>query len=86
VAAEEDAGMFGFERSLDNDRVLVVLNVSDTATSHTELGGMVMPTGFPPGTVLHAQFPPDANDTVTVDASGGVVVSLPPRGVRVFTP
>jgi glycosidase len=83
--SEEDAGTFAFERSTPMQRVLVVLNVSDTQTSHTANGGSIMHTGFAPGTVLHAKFPEGGSD-VTIDSTGGALVTVPARGVLVLSP
>jgi alpha-amylase len=87
VADEQDAGLFAFERSLDGETVLVVVNSRDAAaeTSTSTLGGADMLTSFAPGTVLTNVFADDdPNDTFTVDAEGRVRVPVPARGGKVL--
>ncbi len=91
VAAEEDAGIFAFERSDATGRVLVVVNTSDTKTSETsaaQLGGGPMVTGFAQGTSLTDILAPagDPAALVTVGAAGALTVQVPARGVRVLVP
>jgi glycosidase len=84
VGAEEDAGVYALERAIADDRVLVVLSVSDAHPSHTAFRGMTMPTGFAPGTGLRAAFPPGSAERLAVDAGGHVTVSVAPREAKVF--
>jgi glycosidase len=87
VADEQDAGIFAFERSLDGETVLVVVNSRDAAgeTSTSATGGEDMLTSFAPGTVLQNVFADDdPNDTFTVDADGRLRVAVPARGGKVL--
>jgi glycosidase len=83
--SEEDAGAYAFERSLEAERLLVALNVS-AHPAHTAFGSEHMQTGFPGGTALHALFPPDSAQQVTVEPDGRVVVQLAPRELVVLSP
>jgi len=79
VGAEEDAGIVAFERSYDGETALVVINTTDSNTSHTSYQGNDMPVAFPPGTVLHEVFPTDSTRTFTVSSGGTVNVDVGPR-------
>ena len=91
------AGVLGFERFTNTERVLVLINTDDTdwkdATRDDGTSGTgerlirPMTTGFAPGTTLvNVIDEPDATDEVVVAADGVVTISLPPRGVKVFVP
>ncbi len=89
VAAEQDAGIFAFERSYLGKTVLVVVNTSDTKTSETSainVGGGAMSTSFPSGTHLVEVLSNDPAQALTTDAGGTLIVSVPPRGAKIFVP
>ena len=82
---EQDAGIIAFERSLENETLLVVVNVSDTKASQTALANDAMKTSFPAGTVLINVFADDdPNDTLTVGPNGTVLATIPARGGKIF--
>jgi glycosidase len=86
---EQDAGMLAFERTLGGKTVLVVINTSDLKTSETSSsaqGGAPMMVSFPPGTKLAEVYSGDPAATATVDSAGGLTVSVPSRGVKIFVP
>jgi alpha-amylase len=66
------AGLMAYERSYEDDRVLVVLNSHPIESSQATI-----PTGFAPGTKLHDAL--YRKTSVTVDQNGNVTVELPPR-------
>jgi glycosidase len=75
-----DLGIFAFERALGEDRVVVVLNTSDVATSVTSavtIGGGDMATGFAAGSTVTDLL--GSGLTATVGAGGTMRVELPPR-------
>jgi glycosidase len=77
---EQDAGIFAFERSYAGETVLVVFNNHKTKTSETSatsLGGGAMSTSFAAGTTLENVWGEPAS--FTVDGSGELTVSVPPR-------
>ena len=84
-----DQGIFGFERSTANEKVLVVLNSSDQTSEacapNTE-GGACMTTSFPAGTVLKDVAPGNDGQTFTVGAGGTVDVTVPSHVARVLLP
>lgn len=86
TGSEEDAGILAFEREYDGDSVLVVINTSDTNTSHTGYQGAGMPVSFAAGTVLREVFPPGSTRTFTVSSGGTVDVDLGPRDGVVLVP
>ncbi len=89
VAAEQDAGIFAFERTLDGKTVLVVINTSDTKTSETSAalsGGGPMVTSFAAGTRLSEVLSGDAAAAASVGAGGTLTVSVPARGAKIFVP
>ena len=79
VADEEDAGILAFEREYEGEIALVVINTSDSATSHTAYQGANMTVGFPPGATLEEVFPPGSTRTWTVGGDGTLAVELGPR-------
>ena len=85
VADEEDAGILAFERAYEGEIALVVINTSDSATSHTAYQGSAMAVGFAPGTALKEVFPPGSTRTWTVGADGTVAIELGPRDGVVVT-
>ncbi|WP_168210446.1 alpha-amylase family glycosyl hydrolase [Persicimonas caeni] len=86
TGAEEDAGIFAFERTYKGETVLVVINTHDDEASHTSFEGSDMQTSFSQGTVLTNVFEDDdtANDQVTVGANGTLKVEVEPRGGKVY--
>jgi len=89
VANEQDAGIFAFERSDQGQRVLVVLNTSDSKmseTSATVAGGAEMVTGFAPGTQLTDVLGMNgqAGKTFTIGAGGALTVQVPAREAKVL--
>ena len=85
---EVDAGIFAFERTASDDRVLVVLNTADSQPSSTCApiadGGACMATTFPPGTVLTDIAPGSDGATFTVASNGTIDVDVPARSGRVL--
>lgn len=86
VDGEEDANILAFERSYDGSTVLVVINTSDSNTSHTAYEGNAMPVDFAPGTVLKEVFPEGSTNTWTVDSDGKVTIEVGPRDGVVLVP
>ena len=86
---EEDAGILAFERSYNDERVLVVINTQDEGEG-SEMGatrgpdGVAMQVGFAPNTQLVDRLNAD-QASFKVSADGTVVVSVPPRSARVLT-
>lgn len=74
----EHAGLLAYERQLDGERVLVVLNAHALEASSGSI-----PTGFTPGTELRDRL---EGRTLTVGSDGAVAVMLPPRGAMVLAP
>lgn len=72
------AGLLAYERQLEGDRVLIVLNAHALKTSSGPI-----PTGFTPGTVLRDRLGGEAS---TVAGDGSVGVTIPPRGAMVLAP
>lgn len=81
-----DAGVFAFERESADEKVLVVLNVSESGEGRTcpDGGGACMSTSFAPGTVLTDVAPGSDGKSFTVAADGTVEVSVPARGGRLL--
>lgn len=86
VDGEEDANILAFERSYDGSTVLVVINTSDSNTSHTAYEGNAMPVDFAPGTVLKEVFPEGSTNSWTVDGDGKVTIEVGPRDGVVLVP
>jgi alpha-amylase len=85
----QGAGLLAFERSTDEQRILVVINTNDPSdpevrakTQNTE--GIGMTVGFPVGSVLVDLLNDTGEDRFTVDAENRVVVDLPPRSSRIL--
>jgi len=86
----DDHGIYVFERSYNDEAVLVGMNLFPTRASRTSSGGSSMVVGFEPGIVLQDAL--DASYQVTVDASGCpaaagegcVVLEIAARGARVM--
>jgi glycosidase len=91
VGAEQDAGMFAFERTDGGKTVLVVLNTRDdkmSETSTSATGGSQMMTSFPAGTQLTDVLKMDgqAGATLTVGPGGALTVPVAPRGAKILVP
>jgi alpha-amylase len=91
VGAEQDAGMFGFERTDGSKTVLVVLNTHDTKMSETSTsatGGGQMMTAFAAGTQLVDVLKMDgqAGATFTVGPGGALTVPVAARGAKILVP
>ncbi|MEM9074167.1 MAG: alpha-amylase family glycosyl hydrolase [Myxococcota bacterium] len=71
-----DAGMLAYERALEDERVLVVLNAHALKTSSAPV-----PSGFPRGTVLVDQL---SAATAIVGEGGLVEAELGPREARIW--
>ena len=74
---EEDAGIFAFERQVDDERALVVFNTSLDQTSTTSLDGTDMETGFTGGTTLVDVWQ-DVRGAHDVAADGTLHLEIPP--------
>jgi alpha-amylase len=89
VAAEDDAGIFAFERSGGDagsgPYALVVLNTNDFKTSSTSNGGTVMQTTSPGGTTLVDVLDP-SQPTFAVTATGQLQVDVPAQTARILVP
>jgi glycosidase len=89
VAAEDDAGIFAFERTGGDAGAgayaLVVLNTNDFKTSSTSNAGTVMQTTAPPASTLVDVLDP-AQATYPVDATGHVQVSVPAQKAMILVP
>lgn len=85
---EDAAGILAFERHTANQRVLVVINTSDTENKVTlDATGDPMTVGFPGGTNLVNVLPDDdPTDGATVGSDGSVQITLPPRTSKIFVP
>jgi glycosidase len=88
VAAEEDAGIFAFERAggdAQDSYALVVLNTNANKSSSTSLGSKSMSVTAKPGTnlvdVLNAQ-----PQNSTVDGGGNLRLTLPPQSAVILIP
>jgi alpha-amylase len=91
TAAEQDAGMFAFERNDGGRKILVVVNTSDgkqSETSAAQTGGSDMLSSFAPGDKLVDVLaaPGDATATFTVGLQGALVVPVAARGARILVP
>ncbi len=89
VGNETDAGIVAYERKLDGETVLVVINAKECsdakASSQTSANGNVMQTSFAAGTTLvNVLDDPDPVDQVTVGANGALDVKVPCRGAKIL--
>ena len=85
---EIDAGLLAYERTYEDQKVLVVINtqdaqegVDDRLTQDENQQGMTV--GFTPGTILIDRLHSDGTE-FTVDSNGAVIISVPPRTTRVL--
>jgi glycosidase len=88
VAAEDDAGIFAFERTGGDagaSYALVVLNTNEAKASVTALADKTMPTAQAPGTVLVDVLDP-ALATYTVDAASALRVSVAAQKAMILVP
>ena len=74
----EDAGMLAYERQLDGERVLVVLNAHALKTSRA-----TVPTGFPSGARLRDEL---SGRELVIGDDGMLEVSLEARQALILTP
>lgn len=88
---EQDAGIFAFERTYENETVLVVVNVHDSHTSETSCADLGiagcgdMVTTFPEGTQLTNIYPDDdPKDDFVVGAKGALLVRVAPRSGKIL--
>ena len=87
TGGEADAGVFAFERSSGDDKVLVVLSTRASGTGTTCVtGGDCMITSFAPGTTLRDIAPGSDGESFTVGTGGSLEVTVPARGGRVLAP
>jgi len=85
TGAEEDAGMFAFERTggdAGTDYALVVLNTNARKSSITSDGAKVMKVTGKPGTYVDVLSPSEFS--VTVDAKGEARVSVPAQSAVIL--
>ena len=90
----QGAGLLAFERSTAEQTVLVVINSNDPDLTASEQAprldvsvnneGQGMKVSFPPNTKLKDLLDPSSTQEFTVNASGELIVSLPPRSARVL--
>ncbi len=89
VGAEDDAGIFAFERAGGDaggsPYALVVLNTSDFKASATHGAMGAMQTSAPPGTKLVDVLDP-AHASYTTDASGKLDVTAPAQHAMILVP
>lgn len=74
----DHAGLLAYERQLDSERALVVLNAHAIKRSSGPI-----PTGFTPGTELRDRL---GGGSLTVGGDGSVAVSLGPREAMILAP
>lgn len=86
VADEEDAHVLAFERSVDGERVLVVINTGGDGDAHTSVNGNDMPVGFAPGTALEVVYPPGDTRSFAVSGNGTLRVEVGPWEAVVLAP
>ncbi len=82
TGAEEDAGIFAFERIAPEEIVLFVMNANPSHESATRWQGALMQTSFPPGTTLVDLL--DPTYTVAVRQGGTADVSVPALSARLL--
>ena len=76
LSDESGPGVFAFRRSLENESLLVVMNTAD----HEVFGGAI-DSGFAPRSRLRNVFSEAFEKDVVTDASGRIILELPPRAV-----
>ena len=86
---KSDAGIMAYERVLNDDRVLIVINTQDEGEgisigSTMDPNGTLMTVGFPAGSVLIDRLN-GGNQSFVVDANQQVNIQLPPRSARILT-
>jgi glycosidase len=90
VGAEDDAGIFAFDRGgadAGPSYALVVLNTNAKKASTTADGAKPMTVGAKPGTVLVDVLDPASGPaTATVDAQGAVRLTVQPQRALVLVP
>ena len=74
----DDAGIIAWERSLEDQRVLVVLNTSPNRAS-----AAAIPTGFSPGAVLQDAMSGEGSPRIVAD-DGRLMVRLEPRSALIL--
>lgn len=85
VGTEEDANVYAFERTYEDETVLVVGSASDDKAGQTSFAGAEMVTGFPEGTRLRNVMPDDdPTDDYTVGVGGKLTVRVPARGGKLL--
>lgn len=88
VNAENDAGIFAFERAggdADQSYALIVFNTNPNQASSTADNGAVMTIGAPAGTTLVDVLSPGGT-TYTVDGSQGLNITIPKQSAVVLVP
>jgi alpha-amylase len=80
VYSGADTGLFAFERSSGDDKLLVVVNTRAGQDS------AAMTTSFAPGTTLTDIAPGSDGASFTVGAGGSLEVAVPSRGGRLLAP
>jgi alpha-amylase len=83
--ADEDAGIFAFQRVNGAEQAIVVFNTSTTKESSTSFGGQAMTTTLKEGTELVDVLSAEQK-TFTVGAGGAVTIALPPVSGAVLIP
>jgi glycosidase len=85
AGAENDAGIFAFERNSPGEELaLVVLNASDQSSHSCASGNNCMKTSFPPGTTLTDVMPGTDGMSFTVKSDSTIDVVVPARAGRVL--
>ena len=87
----EGKGLIAYERVLEEQRVLVVINTNDpvvnegeaTSAQTRQVDGQGMTVGFPNGSVLVDKLNGQA-DRYTVDGNGQVVIDVPARSAKIL--
>lgn len=83
----DDGGMLAFERTLDGNSVLVVINTSGDGRDHrTAFENNGMPVSFPEGTELVDVLDPAGARTFTVGGGNKVTVNLPAYTASILVP
>jgi len=85
TGSETDAGILAFERTggdAGDAYALVIINTNADHDSSPEFGGAPMIASVPGGTQLVNVL--DPNESVTVEAGGGVKVVVPPTSGKIF--